>query len=191
MVAIDALEFCVSPTTCLKLPALKAGTSSSHKLRLRKVSRVRDTYRSMAIDTPTTNIKARGKRNTPPSLKKLTTEFMKFICALLKNAFRSELKIQPDSVQLAADLLLTLLRRLGRCSILRPFCLYCVVINHLAFEYVPIDGCKNFIYQAIHRLACQIAYIRLLPRDDIHDLGLLTVARDGRRSQVDPIGLGS
>src|SRR5882724_2536146 len=83
MVAIDALEFCVRPTTCLKLPALRAGTRSSHRLRLRKVSRVKYTYRSMAIDTPTTNIKASGYRNNPPSLKKLTTEFIKFICALL------------------------------------------------------------------------------------------------------------
>jgi hypothetical protein len=33
----------------------------------------------MAIDTPTTNIKANGYRNNPPSLKKLTTELMKFI----------------------------------------------------------------------------------------------------------------
>ena len=104
--------------------------------------------------------------------------------------FRSEPKIQPDSVQLSADLLLTLLRRFGRCSILRPHCLHCVVINHLAFEYIPIDGCKNFIYQAVHRLACQIAYIRLLPGDDIHDLGLLAVARDGRRAQLQPIDLG-
>src|ERR1700719_4184789 len=92
MVAIDALEFWVRPTTCLKLPALSAGTRSSHRLRLRKVSRVRYTYRSMAIDTPTTNIKASGYRNTPPSLKKLTTEFMKFICALLNNAYRFEMR---------------------------------------------------------------------------------------------------
>ena len=48
------------------------------------VSRVKYTYRSMAIDTPTTNIKASGYRKNPPSLKKLTTEFMKY--ALLKNA---------------------------------------------------------------------------------------------------------
>src|SRR5260370_42460816 len=84
MVAIDALEVCVRLTTCLKLQALKAGTRSSHRLRLRIVSRVRYTYRSMAIDTPTTNIKASGYRNTPPSLKTLTIEFMKFICALLE-----------------------------------------------------------------------------------------------------------
>ena len=77
-------EFCVSATTCLKLPALKAGTSLSHRVRLRMVSRVRYTYRSMAIDTPTTKIKASGYRNSPPSLKKLMTELMKFICALLK-----------------------------------------------------------------------------------------------------------
>jgi hypothetical protein len=50
------------------------------------VSRVRYTYRSMAIDTPTTKIRASGYRNIPPSLKKLMTELMKFICALLKNA---------------------------------------------------------------------------------------------------------
>src|SRR6185437_1493578 len=83
---MDALEFCVKLTTCLKLPVLRAGTRSSHRLRLRTVSRVRYTYRSMAIDTPTTNIKASGYRNIPPSLKKLTTEIMKFICALLNDS---------------------------------------------------------------------------------------------------------
>src|ERR1700722_1712107 len=86
MVAIEALEFWVSATTCLKLPALNAGTRASQRLRLRMVSRVRYTYRSMAIDTPTTKINASGYRNNPPSLKKLTMELMKFICALLKNA---------------------------------------------------------------------------------------------------------
>ena len=41
VVAIDAFEFCVSATICLKLPLLSAGTSSSQRLRLRRVSRVR------------------------------------------------------------------------------------------------------------------------------------------------------
>src|SRR5271170_4036583 len=98
---MEAFELCVSPTTCLKFPALNAGTSESHRLRLRKVSRVRYTYRSMAIDTPTTNIKASGYRNSPPSLKKLTAEFMKFICALLNKPMPSEHNIQPDSVKSA------------------------------------------------------------------------------------------
>src|SRR5580693_375183 len=101
MVAIEALELWHRPTTCLKFPALKAGTSESHRLRLRMVSRVRYTYRSMAIATPTTNIKANGYRNTPPSLKKLTAEFMKFICALLNKPLSFEYAIQPDSVKSA------------------------------------------------------------------------------------------
>src|SRR5208337_5415248 len=101
MVAIDALEFCVSATTCLKLPELNAGTSLSHSVRLRMVSRVKYTYRSMAIDTPTTKIKASGYRNNPPSLKKLTTELMKFICALLKGTDPLKPQIQPDSVKSA------------------------------------------------------------------------------------------
>src|ERR1700743_2093521 len=110
MVAIEALELCVSPTTCLKFPELNAGTSESQRLRLRMVSRVRYTYRSMAIDTPTTKIKANGYRNTPPSLKKLTAEFMKFICALLDKLF---VRI-CDSTRfrkIGYDLLLNLLRR--------------------------------------------------------------------------------
>src|SRR5271155_6125829 len=86
MVAIEAFELWHRPTTCLKFPALSAGTSASHRLRLRMVSRVRYTYRSIAIDTPTTKIKANGYRNTPPSLKKLIAELMKFICALLKDS---------------------------------------------------------------------------------------------------------
>jgi hypothetical protein len=56
----------------LEIAGAKAGTSASHRLRLRMVSRVRYTYRSIAIDTPTTKIKASGYRNNPPSLKKLT-----------------------------------------------------------------------------------------------------------------------
>src|SRR5580698_3803024 len=133
MVAIDALEFCVRPTTCLKLPALSAGTRFSHRLRLRMVSRVRYTYRSMAIDTPTTKIKASGYRNIPPSLKKLIAELMKFISAPRKygpaaisnsNRFR---KIGYDS-------LLTLCRRLLRCSILRRVRLDHLVIHHLPLE---------------------------------------------------------
>src|ERR1700721_3402221 len=87
MVAIEALELWHRPTTCLKFPALKAGTSETQRLRLRMVSRVRYTYRSMAIATPTTNIKASGYRKIPPSLKKLTAELMKFICALLNKLF--------------------------------------------------------------------------------------------------------
>src|SRR5665213_3317104 len=130
---MDALEFCVKLTTCLKLPVLRAGTRSSHRLRLRTVSRVRYTYRSMAIDTPTTNIKASGYRNIPPSLKKLTTEFMKFICALLNNALslkNAPLPYPPahparrvqigDSTRfrkIGHDLLLNLLRP-WRCTIL-------------------------------------------------------------------------
>src|SRR5580658_1434593 len=99
---MDAREFCVNATTCLKLPELNAGTRLSHRVRLRMVSRVRYTYRSMAIDTPTTKIKANGYRNIPPSLKKLMTELMKFICALLKNADPPlTLEIQPDSVKSA------------------------------------------------------------------------------------------
>src|SRR5580693_7456124 len=98
MVAIEAFELWQRPTTCLKFPALNAGTSESQRLRLRMVSRVRYTYRSMAIATPTTNIKANGYRNTPPSLKKLTAEFMKFICALLDKLYLCEYAIQPDSV---------------------------------------------------------------------------------------------
>src|SRR5450631_3554743 len=101
MVAIEAFELWHKPTTCLKFPALRAGTSESHKLRLRMVSRVRYTYRSMAMETPTTNIKASGYRNNPPSLKKLTAEFMKFICALLDKLSLSEYAIQPDSVKSA------------------------------------------------------------------------------------------
>src|ERR1700685_2563584 len=123
MVAIEAFELCVSPTTCLKFPALNAGTSESQRLRLRMVSRVRYTYRSMAIDTPITNIKASGYRNNPPSLKKLTTEFMKFICALL---YAHQLR-SCDSTRfrkISYDLLLTLLRRFGRCTILRRVCLH-------------------------------------------------------------------
>src|ERR1700722_12533283 len=182
MVAIDALEFCVRPTTCLKLPALKAGTSSSHKLRLRKVSRVRYTYRSMAIDTPTTNIKASGYRNTPPSLKKLTTEFIKFICALLDNAYPLRLCDSTRFRKIGYDLLLTLRRRFGRYTILGRVCLHGVVINDFALENVPIDGCQDFIDQAVHRLAAEIAYIRPFPRDHIHDFRLLPVAGDRSRA---------
>src|SRR5665213_2768466 len=179
---MDALEFCVKLTTCLKLPVLRAGTRSSHRLRLRMVSRGRYTYRSMAIDTPTTNIKASGYRNTPPSLKKLTTEFMKFICALLENTHSLELVIQPDSVKSVVDLLLTLRRRLRLCTILGRHCLHSLVVNDFAFEHVAVDGGQNLINQAIHRLSRQIADIRSLPRDDIHDLGLLPVAGDRRRA---------
>src|SRR5450631_663091 len=100
MVAIDAFEFCVNPTTCLKLPELMAGTSFSQRARLRMVSRVRYTYRSIAIDTPTTNIMANGYRKIPPSLKKLMTELMKFICALLNETYPlHKTWIEPDSVK--------------------------------------------------------------------------------------------
>src|SRR5271154_4805026 len=92
MVAIEAFELWHRPTTCLKFPALRAGTSESHRLRLRMVSRVRYMYRSMAIATPTTNIRASGYRNTPPSLKKLTAEFMKFICALLNKPYLPKMR---------------------------------------------------------------------------------------------------
>src|SRR5580698_2429103 len=92
MVAIEAFELWQSPTTCLKFPALNAGTSESQRLRLRMVSRVRYTYRSMAIATPTTNIKANGYRKNPPSLKKLTAELMKFICALLNKPYLSNMR---------------------------------------------------------------------------------------------------
>src|ERR1700738_1393741 len=96
-------------------------------------------YRSMAIDTPTTKIKASGYRNIPPSLKKLTTELKKFICALLKILVRSEHGIQPDSVKGEADLLLTLLRRF-RCPILRRVRPHGIVIDHFTPELVPVDG---------------------------------------------------
>src|ERR1700687_1718830 len=100
MVAMDAFEFCVNPTTCLKLPELMAGTRFSQRVRLRIVSRVRYTYRSMAIDTPTTKIKANGYRNIPPSLKKLMTELVKFICALLNDADPlHKTCIEPDYVK--------------------------------------------------------------------------------------------
>src|ERR1700686_1209676 len=190
MVAIDALEFCVSATICLKLPALRAGTRSSHRLRLRKVSRVKYTYRSMAIDTPTTNIKASGYRNNPPSLKKLTTEFIKFICALLDNAHPLRTCDSTRFRKIGYDLLLTLLPRLGRCTILRRVCLHGVVINDLTLEHVPIDGCQNFIYQAVHGLARQIADIRPLPGNDVHDFRLLTLTRDSGRTQLKPIDPG-
>src|SRR5258708_2883778 len=187
MVAIDGLEVCVRLTTCLKLPALKAGTRSSHRLRLRKVSRVKYTYRSMAIETPTTNIKASGYRNSPPSLKKLTTEFIKFICALLDNAHPLRTCDSTRFRKIGYDLLLTLLPRLGRCTILGRVCLHGVVINDLALEHVPIDGCQNFIYQTVHGLARQIADIRPFPGDDIHDFRLLSVPRHGGRTQFQPI----
>src|SRR5260221_7842078 len=101
MVAVGALEFCCRATTCLKFPELRAGIRSSHSPRLRMVSRVRYTYRSMAIAPPTTKIKAKGYRKNPPSLKKLMTELKKFICALLKKLIRSKHQIQSDSVKSA------------------------------------------------------------------------------------------
>src|SRR5258708_29277265 len=137
MVAIEALELCVSPTTCLKLPALIAGTRASHRLRLRMVSRVRYTYRSKAIDTPTTKIKARGYRNSPPSLKKLTAEFMKFICALLSGLF----VLICNSTRfrkIGYDSLLTLLRRAAWRTILGRIGLASLGIYALPVGHVPI-----------------------------------------------------
>src|SRR5580704_9704021 len=99
----------------------------------------------MAIDMPTTKIKANGYRNTPPSLKKLTTEFMKFICALLNNTHPLRTCDSTRFRKIGYDLLLTLLRRFGRCTILRRVCLHCLVVNDLAFEHVPIDGRHDLI----------------------------------------------
>src|SRR5260370_12051013 len=134
----------------------------------------------MAIDTPTTNIKASGYRNNPPSLKKLTTEFMKFICALL-DCLSAPKWDSTRFRKIGYDLLLTLLRRFGRCTILRRISLHGVVINDLAFEHVPIDGCQNFFNQAVHGLPRLIAAVRPLPGYDIRDFRLLPGARDGRR----------
>src|SRR6202161_505570 len=172
---MDAFEPCVRPTTCLKFPALKAGTRSSHRLRLRRVSRVKYTYRSMAIDTPTTNIKRSGYRNNPPSLKKLTTEFMKFICALLDNAHLLQTCDSTRFRKIGYDLLLTLLPRLGRCTILGRVGLHGAVIDHLALEHIPVDGCQNLIHQAIHGPGRQIPDIGPFPGDDIHDFRLFPV----------------
>src|SRR5882757_904525 len=187
MVAIEAFELFVSPTTCLKFPALNAGTSPSQRLRLRMVSRVRYTYRSMAIDTPTTKIKASGYRNRPPSLKKLTAEFMKFICALLIDS--SVLICNSTRFRkIGYDLLLTLLRRAAWRTILGRIGLHSLVINHFAFENVPIDRCQDLVNQAIHGFSGQVANIRLLPGDDVHDLRLLAVAGHGSRTQFQPVG---
>src|SRR5476649_2361872 len=147
MVAIEAFEFCVRPTTCLKFPALNAGTSASQRLRLLMVSRVRYTYRSMAIDTPTTKIKANGYRNTPPSLKKLTAEFMKFIFALLDKLF-VRMCNSTRLRKIGYDLLLNLLRRAGRRTVLGRLGLHRLVIDDFAFENVPIDRCQDLVNQA-------------------------------------------
>src|ERR1700735_504877 len=187
MVAIEALELWHRPTTCLKFPALKAGTSESHRLRLRMVSRVRYTYRSMAMATPTTNIKASGYRNIPPSLKKLTAEFMKFICALLDKLSISRICDSTRFRKIGYDLLLTLVRRAARCTILGRIGLHGLVIDDFAFEYVPVDRGQDLIDQAVHRFTGQIPDIGLLPGDDIHDLGLLPIARHGGGAQFQAI----
>src|SRR3984957_21331062 len=187
MVAIEAFELCVSPTTCLKFPALSAGTSASHRLRLRMVSRVRYTYRSMAIDTPTTKIKANGYRKIPPSLKKLTAEFMKFICALLNKLF-VRICNSTRFRKIGYDLLLTLRRRAARRTILGRIGLYSLVIADFSFENLPIDRRQDLVNQAVHGLSGQIADIRPLPGDDVHDLRLLAVAGYGGRAQLQPIG---
>src|ERR1700737_3061363 len=132
----------------------------------------------MAIDTPTTKIKASGYRKNPPSLKKLMTELKKFICALLKKLIRSEHGIQSDLAKSEADLLLTLLRRLRR-PILGRVRSHGPVIGHLTLELVTVDWGQSLIQEAIHGLAREIPDIRLLPRHDIHDLRLLPLAAHG------------
>src|SRR5450432_636224 len=151
------------------------------------VSRVRYTYRSMAIDTPTTKIKANGYRNTPPSLKKLTAEFMKFICALLNKLF-VRICNSTRFRKIGYDLLLTLRRRMAWRTILGRIGLHGLVIYDFTFENVPIDWCQDLVNQTIHGLSGQIANIRLLPRDDVHDLRLLAVAGHGGGTQLQPIG---
>src|SRR5712664_543957 len=130
----------------------------------------------MAIDTPTTKIKASGYRKNPPSLKKLMKELKKFICALLNILVRSEHGIQSDSAKSEADLPLTLLRCRLRCAILRRIRFYGLEIDHFTLELVTIDGCQSLVEEAIHGLAREIPNVRLLPRHDVHDLRLFAVA---------------
>src|SRR6202045_4357663 len=140
----------------------------------------------MAIDTPTTKIRASGYRKSPPSLKKLMTELKKFICALLKKLIRSEHGIQSDPAKSEAVLLLTLLRRLRR-PILGRVPPHGAVIGNLSLELVTVDWGQSLIQEAIHGLSREIPDIRLLPRHDIHDLWLLTVAGHGRRTQIEAV----
>src|SRR5450631_175328 len=133
----------------------------------------------MAIDTPTTKIKASGYRKKPPSLKKLMTELKKFICALLKILVRFVHGIQSDLTKSEVDLLLNLLRCSARSAVLWPIRFYDVEIDHFTLEFVAVHGRQSLIQQAVHRLARQIADIRTLPRHDVHDLRLLTVAGYG------------
>src|ERR1700722_1957032 len=187
MGAIEAFELCVNPTTCLKFPALNAGTSASHRLRLRMVSRVRYTYRSMAIDTPTTKIKANGYRNNPPSLKKLTAEFMKFIYALLNKLF-VRICNSTRFRKIGYDSLLTLLRGAAWRTILGRVALHGLVITDFALENVAIHRRQDLIHQAVHRFSGQVANIRLLPGDNVQDLWLLPVTGHRGSAQFQLVG---
>src|SRR5208283_4823728 len=48
------------------------------------------------------------------------------------------------------DLLLTLLRRLPRCTILRRIRFHGLVIDHFPFELVTVDGRQRLVQQAVH-----------------------------------------
>src|SRR5688572_28796818 len=76
-VPICACELFASVMACLKLPAPRCGATSSHRERLRDVSMVRYSQRSMEMATPTTKMMTSGYRKNPPSWKNLIKPLMK------------------------------------------------------------------------------------------------------------------
>src|SRR5262245_40763953 len=81
-------------------------------------------------------------------------------------------------------------RRSGRRSGRRASCGLAVercVVFDLALEHIAVDGRQDFINQAVGGATDELPGMRILPRPDVERLGQLTVTRDGRALELEPI----